>query len=256
MGATAAAILVELDGDERRFCLSDQPRYRESVRVGLLEVIQRAVHEVLPHLLPGSDIPQVVRGARAVNRFNRYRVHCLGGGLAGSDLTDVVTHRAEKRLFEAAADMQQRRIPLPARVDPGESAVVKLVADVEGQLQIEAVRVGLTQRNVDRPGMQRRPAALKGVDHRGRKGTDGAGQFGFDGGRRQSHGAGNSPHRGGSNYFAAHSATSFCGSATMRAAMPVAQIRVRKTYSMRTRRLGRLWRLTLLAARGISRSSG
>ncbi len=83
--------------------------------------------------------------------------------------------------------MQQPRIPLPAWVDPGEAPVVQFVADVEGQLQIEAVRVGFAEWNVDRPGMQRRPPALKGVDNRGRKRTDGAGELGFDGSRRQSH---------------------------------------------------------------------
>ena len=83
--------------------------------------------------------------------------------------------------------MQQPRIPFPAWVDPCEPPVVQLVADVEGQLQIEAVWVGFAEWNVDRPGIQRRPTALKGVDNRGRKRTDGAGELGFDGGRRQSH---------------------------------------------------------------------
>ncbi len=83
--------------------------------------------------------------------------------------------------------MQQPRIPFPAWVYPGEAPVVQFVADVEGQLQIEAVRVGFAEWNVDRPGMQRRPTALKGVDNRGRKRTDGAGELGFDRGRRQSH---------------------------------------------------------------------
>jgi hypothetical protein len=57
----------------------------------------------------------------------------------------------------------------------------------EGQLHAEAVRVGFAEWNVDRPGIQRRPTALTGVDNRGRKRTDGAGELGFDGGRRQSH---------------------------------------------------------------------
>ena len=198
------------------------------MRIGFLEVIQRAVHEVLPHLLPRTGVAQVVRRARAVDRFHRQRVHRVGGGLVGSDLTDVVTHRAQERVFEAAADMQQRRIPLPARVDPGESPVVQLVADVEGQLQIEAIWVGFTDWNVDRPGMQRRPAALKGVDHRRRKRTDGAGELGFDGGRRQSHAGGNSPDRGARNCVGAHAAMSACGSGDS-ASFPPPPDRARQT---------------------------
>ena len=126
--STATGIFIELDRNKRRLCLPYQSRDREGVRIGFLEVIQRAVHEVLPYL-PRTGVPQVVRTARAVDRFHRQCVHRVGGGLVGSDLADAVTHRAQERVFEAPADIQQPRIPFPAWVYPGEAPVVQFVAD-------------------------------------------------------------------------------------------------------------------------------
>ena len=55
--------------------------------------------------------------------------------------------------------MQQGGVPLPLRIDAGESAIVQFVADVEGELQVKPVRIGFADRNVDRPDMQGGAAA-------------------------------------------------------------------------------------------------
>ena len=185
--ATACAIFVEFDRDKRRLRLPDQPRDRERVRVALLEVIQRPVHEVLAHLLPGAVVSQVVGRARPSTGSTD------NAAIASAAVSSLRSHRRRRRTALRNASsrrprrLQQRPDPIPSARDPGEPAVVQFVADVQGQLQIESVWVGFAEWNVDWPGMQRRPAALKGVDDRGRKRTDGAGELGFDGGRRQSH---------------------------------------------------------------------
>ena len=71
-----------------------------------------------------------------------------------------MTHRAQERLFEPGPYLQQGSIPLPSRVDPGESAIVQLIADVEGELQVKRVRICFAHRNIDRPEVQRRTTAV------------------------------------------------------------------------------------------------
>jgi len=56
--------------------------------------------------------------------------------------------------------LQQGRIPLPSRIDPGESAIVQLIAGVEGELQVKRVRICFAHRNIDRPEVQRRTTAV------------------------------------------------------------------------------------------------
>ena len=119
------------------------------MRIALLEVVQRAVHEVLLHLLPGALVAQVVRRPGAVDRLDAQRVHLGVGVFVGSDVADVAADRVEEHVLELAAQRQQRRVPLPAGIDAGEPAVVQLVADVQRQVKIEPVRVGIADRRRD-----------------------------------------------------------------------------------------------------------
>ena len=52
--AAAAAVLVELDGDKGRLGLSVRRGIAPACGSPSFEVIQRAMHEVLAHLLPGA----------------------------------------------------------------------------------------------------------------------------------------------------------------------------------------------------------
>ncbi len=158
------------------------------MRVALLEVVHRAVHEVLDHLLPGALVAQVVGGTLTVDGLDRELLHLGLGGLVLADLADIVAHRAQERLLEASAQVQQRRVPLPSRIHSGKTAVMQFIADVEGKLKVEAVGgVGLAHRNIDRPHVQCGPTSLKEVDYRGGQRPDGLRQRRFDKRRRKSH---------------------------------------------------------------------
>src|SRR5690349_3054109 len=183
---SATAVFVELDRHERRLGLTDQPRDREGVRVGLFEVVQRAVYEVLAHLIPAAGVAKVVRRAGAVGGLDRQGIHRSGRGFVGCDLTDFLADRGQEDVLEPAAYAQQRRVPFPAGIDVVEAAVVQFIANVEGQLQVEAVRVRLVERNVEWAVVKGWPRA-QGLDDGGGQRTDRAGQFGFDRSRRQSH---------------------------------------------------------------------
>ena len=68
--ASAAAEFVELDRDEGRLRGPDETGDRPRVRVALLQVVDRPVNEVLPHLLPGALVTKVVRRSVAVDGFS------------------------------------------------------------------------------------------------------------------------------------------------------------------------------------------
>ena len=141
-----AAVLVEFDRDECRLGLPRQSRDRPRVRVALLEVIQRAMHEVLPHLLPRAAVAQVVRRSRSVDRLDRERLHLVGRHTSGPISPTSRRTAVRNAPLESAAQLQQAGIPLPSRVDAREAAVVQLVADVERQLQIQPVWIGFADR--------------------------------------------------------------------------------------------------------------
>ena len=126
--------LVELHRDERRLGLTRQAGDGEGVRISFLEVVERAVHEVLTHLVPGALVAQVVRRSLAVHRFDGEGCHLVRSGVVGADLPDVAAHRVEERLLHLAAQVQQAWVPLPVRVHPCEPAVVQFVTDIERKL--------------------------------------------------------------------------------------------------------------------------
>jgi hypothetical protein len=57
--------------------------------------------------------------------------------------------------------VQHARIPLPARLDVGESAIVEFVEDVEGQLQVATPWRGVDDGGVDGDEAATRRAALQ-----------------------------------------------------------------------------------------------
>ena len=176
--ATARAVLVVLDRDERRLGAADESRYREGVGVTLLEVIQRAVHEVLPHLLPRALVAQVEGQALPSTGSTRQRAIASA---AVSSPSESPTSRAPRpgtppRAFRAGG---AGRDSIPMRADPGEAAVVQFVADVQRQLQVQSVGVGIADRYVEaRRAMRARPG--EDVQNRCRQRPDGARQGRFN----------------------------------------------------------------------------
>ncbi len=168
------------------------------MRIAFLEVVQRAVHEVLAHLRPGALVAQVIGRARTVDGLDRQRAHRVRGGLIRPDASDLIAYRAQEHLFEPAAQVQQRWIPFPSRVDSVESAVVQLVADVEGQLQIQAVGICFAERDFHRSAMQG-GATSQYIQHRRRQRAHRLRQRGYDRSWSECHAACDSPHHGGSN---------------------------------------------------------
>lgn len=75
------------------------------MRVTLLEVIQRPVNEILPHLLPGAVVAQMVRGpATTVGVGGRQPVRL--GGRAGVDVTHFAADFVEEYLLETSPQMK------------------------------------------------------------------------------------------------------------------------------------------------------
>jgi hypothetical protein len=134
----APAVLVGLDLHERRLRCARQPRDRPRMGIGLLELVGRAVHEELEDVLePGLALEEAGDRRRVVGLGDRAQaeVHLLRDDLLVVGGDELVDGRLERRL-ERAAGGEQRRRPLPALVHAGQAAVVELVAEVEGELQI------------------------------------------------------------------------------------------------------------------------
>ncbi len=100
------------------------------MRVGFLEVVQRAEGRVLPQLPQSAFTFQVVADAVAI----------VGGGLgqeAGHRLLlaerrDVSPEGPEERLLQVAPHRQQRGSPFAVVVHAVEPLIVQLVQHVEG----------------------------------------------------------------------------------------------------------------------------
>ena len=144
----AAAVLVGLDLDQRRLRRSAEAGDRPGVRVGLLELVRRAVDDELLDLLERRVALDVLR-ERATVVLRLRSPECDVEQLRRRRLADGADGGSEcvlERCLERLAEGEQRRLPLPALVDAGEAAVVQLVAEVERELEVlvgervEAVR--------------------------------------------------------------------------------------------------------------------
>ena len=138
LGPTAA-VLVGLDLDKRGLRRSGQPRDRPRVGVRLLELIRRAVHDELEHLLQCSIAVEVLRQRRRVVRVDHRAqrdVHVLRGHTGSVGRPERPQQRHLEELLPRRARRQQRDVPLPAVVHTRQPAVVELVADVERELHV------------------------------------------------------------------------------------------------------------------------
>ena len=144
--AATATVLVVFHCDESRFRVADQTRDRPGVRVGLFEVVQRAMHEVLAHLFPCALVAQVVRRAHAVDWLRGRRLHLGGRGVARTDVADLASYLVDE-LLQARPQRERLRVPLPPGIHAGKASIVQLVADIQRQLQVNAERVAIADRN-------------------------------------------------------------------------------------------------------------
>jgi hypothetical protein len=131
----AAAVLVRLDLDQRRLRPAAEARQRPRVRVGLLELVRGPVDDELEELLERASSLEVLgQRRRLVGGLDlaQRQVHRPAAGWHRHVAPQV---RLEAR-FELGAQREQRRLPLPARVDAGQAAVVQLVAEVQRQLVV------------------------------------------------------------------------------------------------------------------------
>jgi hypothetical protein len=140
------------------------------VRIGLLELVGRAVRQELEHLVGGRlalDEAGDRRRLVGVLELAQGDIHLLGRRRR-ADRTDGVAQGGLEPCFERAAQREQRRLPLPALVDAGEPAVVQLVAAVERELEVlvgEGIRaVGQRDR---RQAVRRRDQLRKQCGARG-----------------------------------------------------------------------------------------
>ena len=189
----ARAVLVVLDGDERRLRRPVQPGDHPGLRVGLLEVVERAVRDVLaqlPELAVAAQVPRRAprprRARRAARRARAWRRRRCRRRAARPRAGPARTRARSRGAARAGPEL-----PLAVVRDAGEAAVVQLVAAVEGELEVVAVGVG-----VGGVGAQGRLAAQRG-EHRGRERPPGARQRRWVNARRCGAAEHGSPRRPG-----------------------------------------------------------
>jgi hypothetical protein len=107
----------------------------------------------LPKLPPFAVVTEEIAHASAVERFDQQLVE-LSGHVGATRY--VLAKRGQEDSFHRRPEPQQVGVPFPIRLDPGPTLVVQLVAQLQGQLEIVAQRVGVSgfgQREDVAPGV-------------------------------------------------------------------------------------------------------
>src|SRR5699024_10298337 len=119
----ARTVFVVLHGHESDLGWTVQTWDDKALWVGLLQVVERAVRDVLTQLPHLPMATQVVGEAERVDVLDKERleftVHVRARG-------NVVSKRVDEGFFQLGTERQQRRVPLEVGVDPLESTVVGL----------------------------------------------------------------------------------------------------------------------------------
>jgi hypothetical protein len=140
----AGAVLVVLHRDDRRLDLPLEARHDERLRVGLLEVVDGAVRDVLAQLPALAAVGQVPRRAGAADRLEQQRGE---GGLDVVAAGGVPAQRVEEGPLELRAQAEHVGVPLERVVHARLRPVVQLVGQVERELEVVAVRVDVGARH-------------------------------------------------------------------------------------------------------------
>ncbi|HUP69703.1 MAG TPA: hypothetical protein VM142_07790 [Acidimicrobiales bacterium] len=134
------AVLVGLDLDHGRLGAAGDAGDRPGVGIGFLQLVSRAVHGQLPHLLEGgmgSDLGGQRRALAASGQTPQHPLHVVGfGDGKGSVSRDERPHPALEGAFQPGPEPEEIGMPLPGLVDAGEGPVMKLVADVQSELEV------------------------------------------------------------------------------------------------------------------------
>jgi hypothetical protein len=108
-------------------------------------------------------------------------------GVRAAQFAHLAANGGEERVLESRPQVQQARVPLPIRIDPGKPAVVQFVTDVEGQLDVDAERIAVRDRRLDPVQARSRHAFGQEVDHGHRQRSSGRGKRRLEGGGGEGH---------------------------------------------------------------------
>jgi hypothetical protein len=155
-----AAELVALDLGERHLRPAVEPGQRPRVRVVLLQLVGGTVDHELAELVErrlALDVAGEARGRRVAQQRGQ-----LGGDVAGRRPrgAERVAHATLEHLLQPSPEGERRRLPLPAVVDLVEAAVVQLVEDVQGEVQVVAGQGVVVDRRRPAEGARRAGQAL------------------------------------------------------------------------------------------------
>jgi len=137
--AVTGAVLVVLDGHKRRLGLAVEAGDDPRLGVGLLEVVQGPVGDVLPKLPTLALANEEVGRAVAVSGLDQQGVY---GKVDIVSPADVRPEGLKEWLLQVTAEPQDIVVPLQVVVDAGKPPVVQLVGHIQGELEILAIRVG------------------------------------------------------------------------------------------------------------------
>ena len=135
----AAAVLVALHLEQRRLRRARQARDRPAVGIGLLQLVERSGGRRTrgtPRCRPSTSRRRESETPSSPSSSAEEEIADLDRDRPRSARPTRALQRVEEGLLEHRPHSEQRRAPLPARVDAREGAVVQLVAEVERQLQV------------------------------------------------------------------------------------------------------------------------
>ena len=170
---SAGAELVVLDLGERDLGSALESRQQERLGVGLLELLQAALAEVLEHLL-AVGVPVQEGGHRRAGVPGHQREQCVGDVHLVVDPAQHGTRGLAQLALEATLDRpakaQQLGVPLVVTGTVVEAPVVQLVEDPQGELDVGVRGHGLGAQDDGRRG---RPSAPGASEHREHVAADG-----------------------------------------------------------------------------------
>ena len=141
----AGAVLVVLHGHDRRLDLALEARHDEGLRVGLLEVVDGAVRDVLAQL-PALAL---ARPGATTGRCPVTGSSSSGASAASTSSPPDVSRRSAARNGRSSCARRRSRSGShsSASSTPGSGPVVQLVRQVQRELQVVAVRVDVGRRD-------------------------------------------------------------------------------------------------------------
>ena len=154
------------------FARPAEPWDRPGVRIGLLQLVDRAMDRELEELVAVRVLLQIARQLRAVVAVHQLPQALRDRALVGGHRNVAAQSRRAAVVSQLRAQPDQLGLPLPPRRDVREPAVVQLVADPQRELKIlvqraaaatprparSASRLRSSRRNASTRAARQRPA--------------------------------------------------------------------------------------------------